>query len=154
MLTQSQIQVPVDTNILLDTTTDCLHFVTEFFEAISQSAPHIYHSALQLVPQSSIVRKLYSPQAYFPATKVVTGIPASWDLCTASTGAKHRVQYATWSPCGQFIVASFGSTIQVQDSTTLERVSVLKSPTALSDYDPNYLTFSPDGHLLACYYDR
>ena len=46
----------VDTS-LLDTANDCLRFVTEFFEVISQSASHIYHSALPLAPRSSTVRK-------------------------------------------------------------------------------------------------
>jgi len=65
---------------LLNTATDCLHFVTKFFEVISQSAPHIYHSALLLAPQSSIVRKLYSQEINSIVRRVVTGVPSSWDL--------------------------------------------------------------------------
>ncbi|KAF9644482.1 hypothetical protein BDM02DRAFT_3150283, partial [Thelephora ganbajun] len=42
---------------------DCFRFVTGFFEVIEESAPHIYHSALPLSPQTSIVRKLYGPHA-------------------------------------------------------------------------------------------
>ena len=84
-----------DISTVLNTATDCLRFVTEFFEVISQSGPHIYHSALQLAPQSSIIRKLYSKQIYSPVTRVVTGIPESWDSCTASaiveTGEYHAV---------------------------------------------------------------
>ena len=139
-------------NTLLDTTADCLRFVTEFFEVISQSGPHIYHSALQLAPQSSIVRKLYSQQVYSPPARVITGIPSSWDLCTASASIKGGASHATWSPCGQFIAVPFGSIIQVQDSNTLERVSVLEPPAHLSDFWPRFLAFSPDGYLLACSY--
>ena len=153
MLIQSQVQVPT-TNALFNTAVDCLHFVTEFFEVISQSAPHIYHSALQLAPQSSIVWKLYSQQFHSPLARVVTGTPASWDLCTASTRTQEIIHHATWSPCGQFIAAGSGSSVLVRDSNTLERVSVLKPPRNLRDAHPNFLIFSPNGCLLACSYTR
>ncbi|KAF9649802.1 hypothetical protein BDM02DRAFT_3094169, partial [Thelephora ganbajun] len=44
---------------LLDTARDYSQFVRTFFEPISVSATHIYHSALELSPFSSIVRKRY-----------------------------------------------------------------------------------------------
>jgi hypothetical protein len=40
---------------LLDTAKDCFRFVIKFFEPINVSATHIYHSALELTPLSSIV---------------------------------------------------------------------------------------------------
>ena len=40
---------------LRDTAQDYLHFVAKFFEPINASATHIYHSALELCPASSIV---------------------------------------------------------------------------------------------------
>ena len=151
MLTQSQIQVSADANTLLDTTADCLRFVTEFFEVISQSASHIYHSALVLAPQSSIVWKLYHQQIDSVA-RVVNGMTTSWDSCIASIGTTSRVPHAAWSPCGQFIVAGFGSTIEVRDSNTLERVSVLKPPSHINSM-PEFITFSPNGQLLVCTYN-
>ena len=57
MFTPSQVQVSVDIKALLDTVTDCLCFVTEFFEVISESGPRIYRSAPQLAPHLSIVRQ-------------------------------------------------------------------------------------------------
>ena len=152
MLTQSQIQIPIDTKTLLDTTTDCLHFVTEFFEVINQSTPHIYHSALQLTPKSSIVWKSYNQEICSPVVRVVTGIPASWDSCTASVGTTEEVHCAAWSPCSPFIATDSGGIIQVQNPSTLERESLLKPPGSSLDATPNSLTFSPDGHLLACSY--
>jgi hypothetical protein len=154
MFTRSQVKDSVEVNSLLDTATDCLRFATEFFEVISQSARHIYHSALQLAPRSSIVRKLYSQQIYSPVAWVVAGVPVSWDSCTASVGGAWGVPYAVWSPCGQFIAAAFGGTIQVRDSNTLEKVSVLKPPGHLPVACPTFPTFSPDGRLLACTYYR
>jgi WD40 repeat protein len=126
--------------------------VTEFFEVISQSGPHIYHSALQLAPQSSVVRKLYGQQFCSSVSKVVTGVPSSWDSCTASAGATTEVWHAVWSPCGQFIAASLVGRIEVRDSSTLERVSVLKHPGNLAEATPESLAFSPDGRLIACTY--
>ena len=145
----------VDVNALLDIATDYLHFVTEFFEIISQSAPHIYHSALFLAPQSSVVRKLYNQQICSPVARVVTGRAASWGICIASTGA--TASHVVWSPCGQFIAAAYQERIQVRDSGTLESVFVLVPPKGVLldgvSITP-FLAFSPDGHLLACSYNR
>jgi WD40 repeat protein len=150
MLTQHQIQSPVDINPLLNTATDCLRFVTEFSEVISQSRSHIYHSALLLAPQSSVVWNLYSKHICSPVSRVVSGIPASWDLCRASTGAEFGVDIAVWSSCGQFVAsaAKHKHTIQIWDSNTLERVSVLSPPT--KNLYSRSLSFSPNGHLLIC----
>jgi len=144
----------INVNTLLDTATDCLRFVTEFFEVISQSAPHIYHSALQFTPKLSIVWRLYSKHMHSQAARVVTGIPTSWDSCTASAGVAAGVPCAAWSPCGQSIVAAFGNTVQVQDSTILQRTSIFTPPSQLSQgtCHPALLTFSPDGCRVACSY--
>ena len=79
---------------------------------------------------------------------VVTGIPTSWDSCTASAD---NVFSAVWSPCGQFIAGSHELEIQILDSTTLEKFSALVYPNGLK---PRSLAFSPDGHLLACSFDQ
>ncbi|KAF9778414.1 hypothetical protein BJ322DRAFT_974668, partial [Thelephora terrestris] len=44
---------------MLDLVNDCFKFVTTFFEVISESAPHVYHSALPLSPHTSIVQEKY-----------------------------------------------------------------------------------------------
>jgi len=149
MLTRSQIHEPIDTNPLVDTLTDCLRFVTEFFEVICQSGPHLYHSALLLAPRSSVVRKLYGQMVRSPVSKVVSGIPTSWDSCTASSGAAYGVRRAIWSPCGQFIAVSLGFAIEVRDSKTLEKLSTLNPPHRLTRSIPRSLAFSSDGRLLA-----
>ena len=147
-----QICVVTDADTVLDTAMDCLRFVTEFFEAISQSSHHIYHSALLLSPQSSIIRKLYGQEICSPAARVVIGIPTSWDSCTASAGATTDLGYATWSSCGQFIAAGLRSGVEIRDSTTLERVSILNHTGSPESFIPHSLAFSPGGHLLACSY--
>ena len=137
-----------DINSLLDTVADCLRFVTEFFEVIGQSGPHLYHSALLLAPRSSMVRKLYGQMVRSPVSKVVSGIPMSWDSCTASAGAAFGVRRALWSPCGQLIAVSLGLAIELRDSNTLEKLSTLKPPHRLTRFAPHSLTFSSDGRLL------
>ena len=123
--------------------------MTEFFAVISQSAPYIYHSALQLVPQSSIVWKLYNHQIGSPVARIVTGNPSSWDSCTASA-ADINGCCTIWSPCGNFIAVGSTGMVTIYDSTTLERLSILKSPD--QDVGIKSLALSPDGHLLACVY--
>ena len=153
MLTQNQIQASFNTSTLLDTATDCLRFVTEFFEVISQSIPHIYHSALFLTPHSSIVWKLYGQHICSPTLKAITGMPSSWDSCTASVKPTRGVRQAIWSPCGQFVaIGTYRGIIEVRDSSTLERVSVLNPPAPLLNFPAISLAFSPNGCLLACSY--
>ena len=158
MQTQSQVQVSADVNPLLDTAGDYLRFVTEFFEVISQSGTHIYHSAIQLAPRSSIVRKLYNQHIHSPMLKIVTGVPDLWDSCTASIGATTGVDHACWSPCGQFIAIRLGriplDSVEVRDSNTLEVISILHPPRDCSRGCPKSLAFSSDGCLLACGYYR
>ena len=149
-LTKNQIKVHMDVNSLLNTTADCLRFVTEFFEVISQSAPHIYHSALFLAPRSSGVRRMYNQQIHSPVRRVVTGIPVSWDSCTASVGVETKDCHAVWSPHGEFIAVTAVGGIEVRDPNTLERLSVLRLYN--TDGTVKSLAFSPNGCLLACTY--
>ena len=151
-LTWSQIQAPIDVDPLLNAVTDYVHFVTEFFNVICQSGPHIYHSALLLAPPLSVVQNKYSHQISSPVPRIVTGVPISWDSCTASAGDMTVVSHAAWSPCGQLIAAGFGDAIQILDSNTLERVSILSLPNSSMEWPNVSLTFSPNGCLLACTY--
>ena len=146
-LIQTQITVSMGISPLHDLTTDCLHFVTEFFEAISQSAPHIYHSALQLAPQSSLVRKMYGQQIGSQTVRVVTGIPSSWDSCTASAGDITPC-CAVWSPCDSLVAVGSTSGVTIYDSNTLESLSTFEHNKGVKKVKS--LAFSPGGHLLAC----
>ena len=153
IFTRSQIQVSIDVGTLLDTATDCLRFTTEFFEVINQSAPHIYHSALQLAPRSSMVRKLYGQEIYSPMLRVVTGILSSWDPCVASAGTASEVLHATWSPCGRLVAVGLESGIEIRDSITFQMVSNIMHSDDMgrTKCTIQSLAFSPDGSMLACY---
>ncbi|KAF9646732.1 hypothetical protein BDM02DRAFT_3188576 [Thelephora ganbajun] len=99
----------------LDLVTDCFRFVMRFFEIISTSCPHIYHSALPLCPRQSIVRSLYEPHARPLArinARLLTwhgGRPrkfVTWDLQTGGLVSTIALEHledplsATYSTCG------------------------------------------------------
>ena len=134
----------------LDLAHDCFRFVTGFFEIVSASSPHIYHSALVLAPQESIVRKLYGSHAH-PFTRVVHGLPMSWDTHTAATTRPSRVMLAVWSPCNRFIAIAWtdAMTVDVLDSITLQRLQTLISPQMIPP-EETALVFSPDSRVLTC----
>ncbi|KAF9646368.1 WD40 repeat-like protein, partial [Thelephora ganbajun] len=133
----------------LDLVNDCLRFVMGFFEVISTSSMHIYHSALPLCPRQSIVRNLYEPHSH-PLTRIVCGLPNSWESSIAATTFPSRIGAAVWSPCSRFIAISRTGTIEILDAVTLERVTTLRSPANVT----TLLVFSPNTRLLTqCGYD-
>jgi WD40 repeat protein len=135
---------------LLDTARDFFHFVTKFFEPISASATHIYHSALELCPTSSTVRKLYYDRCnrinHVP--RVLVGTPDLWDqTISISTGFRYK-DYA-WSPCGRYIAARTSDTIEIRNQLTLELLTTLR-PIEDNISLRGALAYSPDGRSIAC----
>lgn len=130
---------------------DYLQFVTTFFEVISTSSPHIYHSAIPLSPRSSLIWELYGSLAN-PLVRFVQGVPISWDLYTATyTGVIGAV---TLSPCGSFIavVPYSPEGAQILDAVTMEQLSVT-CPRPQTKPRFGTLMFSPDSGSLAFYHD-
>ena len=139
---------------LLDVARDCLHFVTKFFEVIKVSAPHIYHSALELSPKSSIAREHYHhPLFRDPKPMVVHGLLNSWDQQPMAIGGRYGS--TAWSPCGQYFSALSSTSVAVWDSLTMEKCLSLQLTTPnpnVSGLDGcNLLAYSPDGYSLAGY---
>ena len=147
---------------MVELANDCSRFVSGYFEVISASAPHIYHSALVLAPKNSIVRGRYESHTH-PFTKVVYGGPISWDASTAATTRPSTIDYAVWSPCEKFIAISYRGnlwagvpdpvilTVDVLDSVTLQRVQTLECPRDICA-GIRVLIFSPDSGILMCSY--
>ena len=126
--------------------------MTKFFEPISVSATHIYHSALELCPISSIVRKLYHDRCHgisrFP--RVVIGTQELWNT-TISFSGKDVYHSCTWSPCGQFVAARTDEGVEIRNQLTFELLTVLSSTKTISlDLPPCPPAYSPDGKSLAC----
>jgi len=131
---------------LLDIAKDYFQFVANFFEAIKVSATHIYHSALELCPVSSIVRKLYHHRRIAHSPKVVIGTPDSWEPTIATSG---DYRFYTWSPCGQFVAAQTGNVVEIRNQLTLELITILR-PTETIPHLWGPLAYSPDGCFVAC----
>ena len=123
--------------------------MTKFFELINVSATHIYHSALELAPFSSVVRRLYYHHRATPLPRVLLGIQDLWDQKIAvSSGSIHPYDSFTWSPCGQFIAIQTNKAVEVHDPPSLELLSTLE-PTTSTFSLIGQLAYSPDGHSLA-----
>ena len=115
-----------------------------FFEVISTSAPHIYHSALPQSPQTSTIRKLYEPYAH-PLARVVQGIPISWEPAVATVDHRRDISALTWSPCSRYITVSHDDppTIKILDAATLEQLHTFKPRSA-----GRWLSISSESRLL------
>ena len=138
---------------LLGTIQDCFYFVTKFFEVISLSATHIYHSALELSPLSSVIRKLYHHQQPTPFPRLVVGTPDSWDPCVAGVNVDHASgSSVTWSPCGRFVAIWTREAVEVRDALTLGLLFALQPIQPVSQHT-GALAYSPDGCFLTCVSD-
>lgn len=156
-LTRDQVHAPIDVDAaILDTTTDFLRFVTEFFEVISQSMPYIYQTALLFSPKSSVVRKPYGRYLSRFESRIASDIPDSWDSPTTSDRARIEVNCAVLSPHDQLVAVGWMDRVELRNSNTLESPSILEPPSDSLEIflTPQSLTFSPDGNVLACAYNR
>ena len=114
-------------------------------DVINESAPHIYHSALPLSPQTSIVRKRFKPYAR-PFARVVQGSQTSWEPIVSNVNDRGGVRALAWSPCSRFVAVAWYSrygVVEVLDGETLEPLSTLKTTDS-----PSWLSFSPCGRFL------
>ena len=142
-------QVAEDTQ-LLDIAEDGFRFATNFFDVINVSATHIYHSALELCPVSSIIRKLYYHRRINLLPKVVIGTPDSWGPAVAVSCEGYG--FYTWSPCGRFFAATTEEhTVEIRNQLTLEPITILRyTKTVPYDKPIGSLAYSPDGRSIAC----
>ena len=123
--------------------------MTRFFEVASVSATHIYRSALELAPLSSIVRRLYYHQRVTPSPRAVVGTPDSWQPSVAIHNKDFPYTSCTWSPCGQFIAAQTQEVVEIRDPLTFEILSTLQ-PTKSDPRLTGPLAYSPNGRSLCC----
>ncbi|KAF9649807.1 hypothetical protein BDM02DRAFT_1756512 [Thelephora ganbajun] len=133
---------------LVDTARDYSHFVVTFFEPISVSATHIYHSALELSPLSSIVRKQYYHQRHSSLPRVIVGTRESWEGGIVIPSKNHCFSY-TWAPCGQFIATQSREAMEIRDSLSLELLSTLRPVKPIRHAYMSLLAYSTDGRFIA-----
>ena len=133
---------------LLKTARDYFQFVTNFFEVINVSATHVYHSALELSPLSSIIRKHYYSKRPYLSPRVITGIKESWGTTTAGSTKHSYYLSSTWSPCGQLVAVVADKVVEIWDALTLRLFSTLHSTDVATKFRHG-IAYSPDGHSLA-----
>ncbi|KAF9784547.1 hypothetical protein BJ322DRAFT_851719 [Thelephora terrestris] len=136
---------------LLDIAQDCFNFVTKFFEPIKVSATHVYHSALELCPMSSIVRGLYSHrcQPLDPSPRVVIGAPRSWNQAISISNKDREHGFCIWSPCGRFVATQTAEAVEIRDQLTFQLLNTLQ-PAEATHPLTGPLAYLPDGCSLAC----
>src|ERR1700704_1469144 len=125
---------------------DMQKFVAVFARCITQSAPHIYLSALPFSPRRSAVRKQYM-QGYPHTLKIQTGGLTSWPaMQNILSGHADCVRSVAFSPDGHRIVSSSDDeTIRVWDTETGE---VVLGPLQGHRGYVRSVAFSPDGHRI------
>ena len=132
---------------LLTIARDYFHFVTKFFEPINVSATHIYHSALELSPLPSIIRRLYYHRHHTSLPRMIVGNEDSWDPWLVVSW-DHDCDLCTWSPCGRFIATGSEKGVEIRDPLSFELFSTLM-PTEPTQKCRGKLAYSMDGHSVA-----
>ena len=141
-------QSPNPDNELTSFIHDALRFISAFIVPISQSAPHVYLSALSFAPEQSHVAKQFRPK--FPNTFVVTqGKPSQWPMVVFT--AEHLKDYVydvAFSPDESTFLYRSLDTVYICDSETGHCISgPFKVPK-----DGDDALFSPSGkHILFKY---
>ena len=134
---------------------DALRFISAFIAPISQSAPHLYISALPFAPeQSRVARKFHSR---FPNTLVVAeGKLSQWPM-VVFTAEHHKdpVKYVSFSLDESTFVSTLGlgrfQTVYVCDSETGHCIS---GPCELPNLGiGRNACFSPDGKRILLEFD-
>ena len=135
---------------MLDLANDCFRFVMQFFEVISSSAPHIYHTALLLSPKESIVQALYGSQVN-PLVTVIQGVPTLWDPSIASARFPDYICATRWSPCSRFFALAWNKSpkVVILDAVTLKQLYTMYPQG--KEHTWELVVFSLDSHLLAGY---
>jgi len=95
------------------------------------------------------VWKQYEPYSY-PLTRVVYGLPTSWEQSTASVGFPSGIKTVAWSLCSKLIAVAwgrvrYGGTVEILDAGTLAQLSILP---LYKQSQTQCLIFSPDTSLL------
>jgi len=141
-----------DTN-LFAIVNDSERFVLRFFDAIEESAPHIYDSALLWSPGSSLVRALYQDQIP-QEVKLINGIEQSWDACTREVRTEFLLSIyhaqITFSHKDDLIAVTRDDFVEILEVMTGKRRATFRSQTENSL--ASSLSFSPDDTVLVVGY--
>ena len=123
-------------------TGDSQRLILEYFDVISESPSHIYHSALPFSPSSSWLRECYKEEIS-REVRVVTGLPDEWDTCSRTIFFEGQPSALAYN--GDIIAVGLESSdIVILDAITGSSASVFSGH---SD-EVSSVSFSEDGALL------
>src|SRR5882762_5938103 len=133
--------------MLSDFVRDGSRFIVSFFTPISESAPHIYVSALPFAPQNSLIATYYRSQ-FLNTLFLISGNDRTWTAAiNVLRGHKSAVWSVTFSSDGKRIASgSDDKSIRVWDAETGEMVS---GPFKGHTGGVSSVAFSSDGKRIA-----
>ncbi|KAF7974595.1 hypothetical protein HWV62_11874 [Athelia sp. TMB] len=126
---------------------DAISFVNVFAPPISESAPHIYLSALPFAPESSLISKQYS--RHFPGVlQLLSGSLENWPAALKTIeGHTNNVSSVSYSPDGRHIVSvSWDRSMYIWDAETGE---IAAGPFTGHSSAITSVSYSPDGRHIA-----
>ncbi|KAJ7159010.1 quinon protein alcohol dehydrogenase-like superfamily [Mycena crocata] len=124
---------------------DSKRFITLFADAIIQSAPHIYLSALALAPTQSEITKRFRSQFSF-LTSIRRGQMTRWPAMLGVLDHSVGAALGVFSPDGKGILSgSDHSTMRLWDEESGE---ALGDPLQVATHSINSVAFSPDGKRI------
>ena len=100
-LTTNERKVEVVDGSLRRSTTDCLRFTLHFFQPIQMSTQHIYHTALPLSPETSVLRSLFFENH------------SSWEKDWTAQQLSSSRTPTSWGPVLRTIAADSGNFMHV-----------------------------------------
>lgn len=127
---------------LLHSVEESKTFVLHFYDPVEDSAPHVYHSALPMVPKSSFLRTWYQHELSGEVS-VVSGVADSWDGSIRTIEAGYAVTSIAFSKKGG-VIAVGGDRVQIFETATGVCVGTLEH-----EWKVQSVTFSPDDTLVA-----
>ena len=134
--------IPTQAGISCKWTNDSQRFLLEHFDAIHDSPPQIYHSALPFCPSSSWVGKCYAAELS-QEVRVVKGVPAEWGTCSRTVSFSYTpLSLALWK--STVAVGTSSKLIVILNAITGRQVAIFSGHTG----SVNSLVFSSDGISL------
>ncbi|KAG8692328.1 hypothetical protein FRC08_009843 [Ceratobasidium sp. 394] len=131
---------------------DVYRFVLSFYDAISESTPHLYISALPFAPTASELGRRIRP--LFPNSLAITqGADERWSSCLRSISHPDEVNSVAFSLDGRRIISGCDdATVRVWDAET---GAAALNPLRRHSARVNHAIFSPNGRRIAsCSNDR
>ncbi|KAI0026866.1 WD40-repeat-containing domain protein, partial [Vararia minispora EC-137] len=127
---------------------DAIRFVHRFAYPISQSAPHIYISALPFAPTESITQSHFTTR--FSCTPKISGSSRNWSRVQAVISTPSPVLTVACSPDGQHVTSGLSDlTVRIWDIDSGEAPIRGHSDHIYS------VSFSPDDqHILSASFDK